>query len=442
VVVATPAALPATAPAPSASAPTAAGEHPIVFIEDDYPKALAAARARRVPLFVDTWAAWCHTCLSLRSYVLPDASLRRYSDRFVWLAIDAEREGNAALVARLGVRFLPTLFVVDPATEKPVVAWPGSLTASELATLLEDAEVSVNRGDAGGQATAMLLRGHQASANGKLEDAITAYRGALAAAPADWPRRAQAIDSLVTRLADHEVFAECLGTAADLAPKMPPGTALADVLRQAFTCAESLPRESVDRAKVSTLIAMGERVVGDSAQPILADDRSDLYQYLVTALNGLDRRSDARKLAQSWAAFLEDQASRAPTPSARAVFDAHRLLAYTAIGEPQRAVPMLEQSERDFPDDYNAPARLATALLDLKRYDEALDAVKRALGRAYGPRKLRLWSLEADICLAKGDKPAARRALEDALSFAKSAPLTREYPKFRDRLQKRLDGLR
>jgi len=28
------------------------------FIEDDYPRALAEARARKVPLFVDAWAPW------------------------------------------------------------------------------------------------------------------------------------------------------------------------------------------------------------------------------------------------------------------------------------------------------------------------------------------------------------------------------------------------
>ncbi|MBV9949383.1 MAG: thioredoxin family protein, partial [Myxococcales bacterium] len=38
-------------------------------MEDDYPRALAEARARHLPLFVDAWAAWCHTCLSVRSYV-------------------------------------------------------------------------------------------------------------------------------------------------------------------------------------------------------------------------------------------------------------------------------------------------------------------------------------------------------------------------------------
>ncbi len=230
-------------------------------------------------------------------------------------------------------------------------------------------------------------------------------------------------------------------------PPDAPGTALADVLREAFTCAESLPKEGPtaagQRAKVSSLVALGERVVGDLSQPILADDRSDLYQYVVSTLQG--PRSSRRRPEGSrnpWPAFLEDQAAHAPTPAARAVFDAHRLLAYIAIGEPQRAVPMLEQSEHDFPDDYNAPARLAAAYLEVKRYDDALAAVKRALGHAYGPRKLRLWSLEADICIAKADRPGARQALEDALAFAKSIPLTREYPKFRDRLQKRLEGLR
>lgn len=31
---------------------------PLPFIEDDYPKALAEARARNVPLFIEAWAPW------------------------------------------------------------------------------------------------------------------------------------------------------------------------------------------------------------------------------------------------------------------------------------------------------------------------------------------------------------------------------------------------
>jgi tetratricopeptide (TPR) repeat protein len=222
---------------------------------------------------------------------------------------------------------------------------------------------------------------------------------------------------------------------------MPPGTPLADVLRAAIACAIDLPAGAPERARLPELVDAGERVVSDASQPILADDRSDLYDYVLDGLRGLGRDDDAKRLATAWVAFLEDQAARAPTPAARAVFDAHRLLAYEAIGEPARAVPMLEQSERDFPGDYNPPARLGKAFLDMKRDDDAVAAVERALARAYGPRKLRLWSLEADALVAKGDTEGARRALQSALAFATTVPLTGAYPSLRDAIAERLKGL-
>jgi hypothetical protein len=42
-------------PAPSLSA----GPRMVLpFIRDDYPRALAEARARKVPLFIEAWAPW------------------------------------------------------------------------------------------------------------------------------------------------------------------------------------------------------------------------------------------------------------------------------------------------------------------------------------------------------------------------------------------------
>jgi tetratricopeptide (TPR) repeat protein len=368
------------------------------FIENDYAHGLAEARARGVPLFIDAWAPWCHTCLSMRAYVFPDARLQPLSARFVWLALDTEREENAPTVTRLGIKVLPTLFVIDAATEETRLAHEGSLTAAELARLLESDE-------AGAGTT-----------------------------PEAAARR-------VARLSDSKRLAECVTAGADEAPRMPPGTPLADVLRSAMGCAADLPAAAPERARLPELVAVGQRVVSDASQPLLADDRSDLYDYVVDALHGLGRDDEARHLASAWVAFLEDQATRAPTPAARAVFDAHRVLAYEAIGEPARALPMLEQSERDFPDDYNPPARLAKVLFDLKRNDDAVVAIERALKRAYGPRKLRLWSLEADILVAKGDTAGARRALRSALDFAASVPLTGAYPSQRDAIAARLEGL-
>ena len=47
----------------------------ITFIEDDYEGAKKRALAEHLPMFVDAWAAWCHTCLSMKEYVWGDAAL-------------------------------------------------------------------------------------------------------------------------------------------------------------------------------------------------------------------------------------------------------------------------------------------------------------------------------------------------------------------------------
>ncbi|TMQ64301.1 MAG: tetratricopeptide repeat protein [Candidatus Eisenbacteria bacterium] len=83
---------------------------------------------------------------------------------------------------------------------------------------------------------------------------------------------------------------------------------------------------------------------------------------------------------------------------------------------------MLEASERDFPEDYNPPARLATAYKAMKRWDDALAASDRALARAYGPRKLRLLQTRSEIQIGRGDAAAARRTLEEAVAMAEALP--------------------
>lgn len=38
--------------------PEVGGHFELPWIADDYPKALAEARARQLPIFVDSWAPW------------------------------------------------------------------------------------------------------------------------------------------------------------------------------------------------------------------------------------------------------------------------------------------------------------------------------------------------------------------------------------------------
>ena len=121
-------------------------------------------------------------------------------------------------------------------------------------------------------------------------------------------------------------------------------------------------------------------------------------------------------------AFLEQAAARAKTPEQRAVYDSHRLSAYMEAATPEKAIPMLEQSARDFPDDYNPLSRMAIAYRAMKQYDEALAASDRALALAYGPRKLGFLRTRADIYSDMGNKEAARKTIEETIAYAKSLP--------------------
>jgi tetratricopeptide (TPR) repeat protein len=428
---------------PSAGATTTAGATAakLEFVEDDYARALAEARAKKRPIFVDAWATWCHTCLSMREFVFPAAEMRAKAGDFVWLAIDTEKPNNADFVRTHPMEAWPTLWVIDSATEAAALKWNGSATAPELAGLLDDAKLAIAQGDGGGDAGAAYVRGNKETAAGRMDDAIASYRAALAAAPAGWPKRPRVTEALSARLMAKKDWAADVELAATELVRMPPGTSAKSVAYDALRSVMEL-KEGVSAAKRDQVIAATETLASTVGGKVLADDRSDLYDLLVDVLGDLDRGADKARVAGAWAQMLEAEAAKATTPSGRAVFDAHRFNAYVALGQPERAVPMLQASEKDFPTDYNPPARLASAYFKLKRYDDALAAIGRCLALGYGPRKLRHYLLKADILAAKGDKPAEKAALEDALAHARTLVLLGGMVKLRDSLEARLQKLK
>jgi tetratricopeptide (TPR) repeat protein len=434
----------AASAAPDTAAPTAAATAPpatLPFIEDDYPRALAEARAKHRPLFVDTWATWCHACISMRAYVFPDPQLRALASDFVWAAIDTERPENAKWVETHAQSAWPTLWVIDPETERVVLKWSNTATAPELVSLLGDARAAMQRGDTRVDAGAALVRGNQASAAGKIDEAITEYRAALKLAPPDWPRRPNAVEALIERLNDKKDTAACAAVAESELPSLPGGTSKATTAILGLDCASHLPPSAAAGATKERLVAEVRRMAADLREPLLADDRSGLFETLVEVLEDDKRGADAREVARAWAAFLEGEAKKATTPTARMVFDPHRLNAYLELGTPQRALPMLEESERDFPTDYNPKVRIARVYFELHEWNDALAAVDRALPLAYGPRKLRVYSLRADILAAKGDKAATAATLRQALEHARTMTLTGGYAKLRTELEGRLRAL-
>jgi tetratricopeptide (TPR) repeat protein len=419
---------------PAAPTPTAARAPAakIEFIEDDYARALDLARAKNLPLFVDAWAPWCHSCLSMRAFVFPDPLVVAKKDEFVWLSLDTEKDTSAAFLKTHPMEFWPTLWVIDPKTETPLLRWGGTTTAPELVTLLDDV-----KGGLAGDAAAAYLRGNQESAKGNIDAAILAYRAALAAAPPGWPRRSRAVEALSSRLRAKKDCTSQIALAINELPQISAGTSAKAVAQDALLCLVAVP----DRPHKEEVLVLAEKIARDPTQPLLADDRSDLYAEICGTLHELGDVAGAKRVAQPWAAFLEAEAAHAKTPEARAVFDPQRYEAYLVLDEPARAVPMLEQSEKDFPRDYNPPARLAASYFHMKKYDDALKAIDRALALAYGPRQLRLYTLKADIYAAKGERALERATAKEALAKTKGLVLMGSALRARDALEKRVNAL-
>ncbi len=153
-----------------------------------------------------------------------------------------------------------------------------------------------------------------------------------------------------------------------------------------------------------------------------ADDRSSLYQVLIDAREDAKDEAGQRKTTEEWSAFLDAEAARAKTPEQRSSLDPHRLLAYIALKTPEKAVPMLEASERDLPDDYNPPARLALAYKEMGRFDDAISASDRALAKAYGPRKVGILRTRAEIYEAMGKPELAASTLREAIDYSEKLP--------------------
>jgi tetratricopeptide (TPR) repeat protein len=358
----------------------------------------------------------------MRAYVFKDAALAPVAARFVWLSINTEKEGNHAFLDHFPIESWPTLLVIDPRTEQPFRKWLGSATVAELDARLDEAAKTFARRNADpatARAEAALARAGERSNRGDRDGAIAAYREALKDAPRQWAQRPQAVEGLIFALQGRGEDRDCAALALEELDALPKGTTKANVAESGLMCAQALPSDDPLAQKARGLEDRVEALAEDQSLSLLADDRSGLWDTLVSAREQRGDTEGAREAAKKWARFLEAEAARAKTPQARAVFDSHRLSAYLVLGEPERAVPMLEQTERALPDDYNAPARLAVAYLAMHAPKKALDASQRAEKKVYGPRSISVLVNEAKAQVALGDAPAAAATLDRAEALAR-----------------------
>jgi tetratricopeptide (TPR) repeat protein len=372
----------------------------------------------------------------MRAYVFTDEALARHAGRFVWLEINTDVPGNARFMEKYPIENWPTLFIIDPREEKALVRFAGSATVAQLERLFEDGERAY-RGVARGP-EALLARGDALYGEGKAAEAADVLAQALAEAPADWSRRGRALESLLMAQYGSKRHEACARTALAELPRVPPSPSRANAAGLGLACSLSVAGEVKDlkELRASLEAKAREAIAPDIAMP--ADDRSGVFEVLVGAREAAGDEAGAKTVAGQWLTFLEGEAAKASNPEARAVFDSHRISAALVLGDLMRVVPALEQSERELPGDYNPPARLANLYRRLGRLDDALAASDRALTKVQGGRRLRVLSERADIHVARGEKDAAVRTLEDALAYAKTLSGAQASPRQVAALEKKL----
>jgi tetratricopeptide (TPR) repeat protein len=377
----------------------------------------------------------------MKAYVYTDAGLERYAGRFVWLSINTEDAKNAAFLKRYPIPALPTLLVLDAKHDTVTMRYVGGATVPQLQKLLADSEKSYRAKSQPAYDT-LLAKGDRLASDGKQAEAAKAYDEAIAAAPKSWKKLGRTAESLLFALSMANDNERCATRALALYPRVKGTSSAANVSSTGLSCAVALDKENAKRAEWMRALETATRETFDDRKIVMSgDDRSGLYMALIDARDAAGDDEEVVRLKHEWSAFLDAEAGRARTAEQRAVYDSHRLSAYIDLGTPEKAIPMLEQSERDFPSDYNPPARLAAAYKAMKQYDQALAASDRALARVYGPRKITVLQSRADIYAAKGDAKAAKETIQQALEAAKALPEGQRSDRRIANLEKRLASM-
>lgn len=428
-----PAAASATGAADQAADPCDGAEAhgPLPWFHDDYDAALACARARNKPLFIDDWAPWCHTCLSMKHTVFLDPSLAPLAERFVWLAIDTDRPENAAAVGKFPPQVWPTFYVVAPEDESVQGRYLGAASLDQFRAFLREGERAFLESRGASLAEDSLLgrvrAGDRAMAARDWATADSAYTGALAMAPADWPRRPDILVALISARYKAGRAEACAELARAELPNTGKSASASDFSSYAHGCAADLD-DAGARALRTRLAAHLASVLDDPEAPMAADDRSDGLRILREIHLALGDEAKARALAERQRALIDQAWAEAPTPFAAMTFAWPLAEVYVYLGEGEDAIPLLEKLESELPNQYDPPYRLAWVHYQTDDLDAALEAGNRALERIYGPRKARAQQLVAEIHAARGDRQAEIAARKAVVAIYEALPEGQKQP--------------
>ncbi len=413
-------------PAPKTPNPGAIRWH-----KDDLFAALADAGARDVPLVIDFWAPWCHTCLSMKHFVLDKPAIRALSARFSWLAIDTDKAVNAAAMGRFTISAWPTFLVLSPDGETLLGRLVGSADVDAFVAFLKRAESNRHAAKAE-TAGPLVLAGDRAAADGAWPDAIASYRLALDH-KALGDQRPDVLVALIGALYKAQDWDACVARASkDMTAAAAANNAKAlDFVAYGHYCAKNVSDASA-RALRTRIVAVDSRaraIALDPTSKLTPDDRSDGLKILRDVHDALDEKAAGTELAEAQRTLLEKAIRAAKSPQEAMTYNWPWVEVHHRLGRHKDAYPLLQQSVDALPNAYDPPYRMAWLLHKAGKPDEALKHARQALKHVYGPRKARVLGLVADINKATGDVAAERETRQALVTHLKALPRGQNNPK-------------
>lgn len=402
------------------------------LIEDDLHAARAKAKATGKALFVEVWAPWCHTCLSVKNFVLADPSLKPLEERCVFAAIDSDRPEHEAFLAKNNVNVWPTLFVLDPANSTVLGLWQGAASVDELRDFVTS---SIDARDAGHDPNgplAAMLKAKQSHAKGRWTEAARHYERAVQHGGDDWPRRSEAISGWIFSEYRRGRWKRCTELGIEHIEHIEGAAVPADTAWVVLSCADRSGSQPLAAQARRLTIARLTKHVDNPPAGSSVDDRSDALAMLAGALRAQGDRRGARRLTERQLVLLEQAAAQAPDPEHAATFDYARMGVYLKLGRGAEAIAMLRQRTTQLPG-YEPHARLAEALLAMGQPGDAVASIETAIAKSYGARRLRYYGMLARAHAALGDPAAQRDALDRLLGAYLALPRSqRDHPRNAD----------
>ena len=390
------------------------------WIHDDYSRAIQASEAKGLPLVLDFWAAWCHTCLSMKHTVLRDPKLKEFADDAIWVAIDTENPVNQDMLEMHSISVWPTFLVADS---------KGNIAARQLGSTSVDSFISfLKRGFKdikSNDSKSRLAQADSEAAKGNYHEASEHYQHAMSGTPGGTTPAPESVLAWIESLHRLGRFDECAqaGQAKldDIAKSN--NATLADFAYFLTDCQKRISSKEAEPTR-NRFIALIENLLKNRSSELSVDDRSEALKMLRSFYDQSNKTDEAQKTAQRQKLLLDKAVKDSKTPFEAMTYSYPRLDVYSYLGVIEELIPWFKDLSQTLKNEYDPPYRLASVYSHLEQFDKALKSADIAKARAHGPRKARICSFMANLHSKSKHFDEAIKSQHQAIEILSKQPQT------------------